>query len=115
VAFPITSGPPPPDYVETQFPVADDYTYYPAYQVYYSNLRREYVYQEQGNWVSRSEPPRIVRKKLLSSPSVRLDFNDSPSLHHADVCQQYPKNWVPAVETKAGSDDKKDRDGGGNK
>src|ERR1700754_2342165 len=82
VAFQPPPGPPPPDYVDPEFPVPDDYVYYPAYQVYYSNYRREYVYLEQGNWVSRPAPPRVVKKKLSSSPSVRLGFNDSPSLHH---------------------------------
>jgi hypothetical protein len=32
---------------------------------------------------------------LFASPSVRLDFHDAPSFHHATVVQQYPKHWAP--------------------
>ena len=115
VAFPTPSGPPPPDYVATEFPIADDYMYYPAYQVYYSNYRREYVFLEHGAWVSRSAPPRTVRKKLSASPSVRLGFSDSPSLHHVEVTEQYPKDWTPTGEARGDRDDKKENDGRGYK
>ena len=27
------------------------------------------------------------------SPSVKMDFHDSPANHHAAVVKQYPKNW----------------------
>lgn len=115
-AYPPPPGPPPPDYVDTEFPVPDDYVYYPAYQVYYSNYRREYVYLERGNWISSSTPPRILKGKTLSStPSVRLGFNDSPSLHHAEVIEQYPKDWAQEGDLRAGADDGKLTNGAGQK
>jgi hypothetical protein len=105
-------GPPPPDYVEKQFPVEDGYVYYPAYQVYYNKFRREYVFLEHGEWVSRSKPPRRMKGKALdSSPSVKLDFRDSPSLHHAEVVEQYPKNWMPDGDAKENRDDEKNGKG----
>lgn len=107
-------GPPPPDYVETQFPVEDAYVYYPAYQIYYNTLRRDYVYLDHGKWVSRSTLPRRMKgKTLTSSPSVKLDFRDSPSIHHADVTEQYPKDWVPSGDSTETRDEAKEKDGKG--
>jgi hypothetical protein len=86
---------PPPVQVEAAVVVQDDYTYYPGYQVYYSNSRRHYVYLEGRSWVSRPTPPHVSVDVLFASPSVRLDFHDAPAIHHATVVQQYPKHWSP--------------------
>jgi hypothetical protein len=75
--------------------VQDDYVYYPGYQVYYSNTRRQYTYRDGRSWVSRPAPPRVSAEVLFASPSVRLDFHDSPSIHHSKVVRQYPKHWAP--------------------
>jgi hypothetical protein len=88
-------APPPPAYVETRVVVQDNYVYYPGYQVYYSSNTRQYVYQDGRSWVSRPAPPRVSANVLLASPSVMLDFHDSPAVHHATVVRQYPKNWAP--------------------
>ncbi len=88
-------APPPPVYVENRVVVQDDYVYYPGYQVYYSSNRRQYIYQDGRSWVTRPAPPRVSVDVLFASPSVRLDFHDSPSVHHATVVRQYPKNWAP--------------------
>jgi hypothetical protein len=87
--------PPPAVRVEAGVVVQDDYVYYPGYQVYYSSNRRQYVYLEGRSWVSRPAPPRVSADVLFASPSVRLDFHDSPANHHATVVRQYPKNWAP--------------------
>ena len=88
-------APPPPVYVEREVVVQDDYVYYPGYQVYYSGSRRQYVYLEGRSWVTRASPPRVSAEVLFASPSVRLDFHDSPAIHHAAVVRQYPKHWAP--------------------
>ena len=88
-------APPPPAYVETRVVVQDNYVYYPGYQVYYSGNSHQYIYQEGRSWVSRPAPPRVSANVLFASPSVRLDFHDSPAVHHATVVRQYPKNWAP--------------------
>lgn len=88
---------PAPVYVESPVLVQDEYVYYPSYQVYYNSYRREYVYQNGRSWVSRSAPPRVSARVLAASPSVRLDFHDSPASHHAAVVQQYPRHWTPAA------------------
>lgn len=86
---------PLPVYVEAGGVVQDDYVYYPGYQVYYSSHRRQYIYQDGRSWVSRPAPPSVSVDVLFASPSVRLDFHDAPSIHHATVVQQYPKHWKP--------------------
>ncbi len=89
-------APPPPDYVGSGVVVLqNDYVYYPRYQIYYSNNRRQYVYRDGRSWVSRPAPPRVSVDVLFASPSVRLDFHDSPSIHHKAVVKQYPKHWAP--------------------
>jgi hypothetical protein len=82
-------------YVESGVVVQDDYVYYPGYQIYYSSNRRQYIYREGRSWVSRPAPPRVSVGVLFASPSVRLDFHDSPANHHATVVRQYPKHWAP--------------------
>jgi hypothetical protein len=94
--------------------VQEDYVYYPGYQVYYSSYRRQYIYLEGRSWVSRPAPPRVSVDVLYASPSVRLDFHDSPANHHASVVKTYPKNWAPpgsSHDNKGGNkeDHKKDQ------
>jgi hypothetical protein len=87
---------PPPDYVASGVVLLQNqYVYYPCYQVYYISNRREYVYWNDHSWVSRSEPPRVSADLLFASPSVKLAFHDSPSIHHASVVRQYPEGWAP--------------------
>jgi hypothetical protein len=75
--------------------VQDDYVYYPGYEVYYSSSRHQYAYREGRAWVSRPVPRGVSVNVLLASPSVRMDFHDSPAQHHAAIVRQYPKNWAP--------------------
>jgi hypothetical protein len=75
--------------------IQDDYDYYPAYETYYSRNRHEFVYREGNSWVRRPEPRGVAANVLLAAPAVRLDFRDSPELHHSDVVRSYPKNWTP--------------------
>jgi hypothetical protein len=91
----VVYAPPQPVYVGAGVVVQGDYVYYPGYQVYYSTSRRQYIYQEGRSWVSRPAPPRVSVNVLFTSPSVRLDFHDAPSIHHAAVVRQYPKHWAP--------------------
>jgi hypothetical protein len=87
-------APPQTVYVESDPIVQDDYIYYPSYQVYYSSTRRQYIYQEGRSWVARPAP-RVSVHELFASPSVTLNFHDSPANHHAMVVRQYPTNWAP--------------------
>ena len=81
---------------ETVVVVQDDYVYYPGYDLYYSNNRHQYYYQDGGTWVSRPAPRGVSVDVLMAAPSVRMDFHDSPANHHAEVVKQYPRNWSPA-------------------
>jgi hypothetical protein len=97
------------------FVAQDDYVYYPGYNVYYSDRRHQYAYQEGGAWVSRPAPRGVSVDVLLASPSVRMDFHDSPAQHHAQVVQKYPRNWAPPrtnqdpKEKQDKRDERKDR------
>ncbi len=76
--------------------VQDDYVYYPQYECYYSVSRHQYAYREGNAWVSRSAPHGVSANVLMASPSVKMNFHDSPAQHHAELVKQYPKNWKPA-------------------
>jgi hypothetical protein len=101
-------APAPPVYVEQAVVVQDDYVYYPSYQVYYSSSHHNYIYLEGRSWVTRPSPPRVSVDVLFRSPSVRVDFHDSPSAHHSRVVRQYPKHWSPPGHNKDGRDDQGD-------
>jgi hypothetical protein len=108
-----------PPVVETAVVVQDDYVYYPGYEVYYSNSRHQYAYLEGGAWVSRPAPRGVSVDVLLASPSVRMDFHDSPAHHHTEIVQKYPRNWKPPGSSKQGQkenrkDDKRDERGENN-
>jgi hypothetical protein len=96
----IDAGPP-------VFVAQDDYVYYPNYGVYYSSSRRQYAYQEGGAWVGRPAPRGVSVDVLVASPSVRMDYHDSPANHHAATVQQYPKNWAPPHQEQGQKDNQK--------
>jgi hypothetical protein len=83
----------------------DDYVYYPSYGVYYSSHRRQYAYLDRGAWVSRPAPHGVSVDVLRASPSVKMDFHDSPANHHAAMVQKYPKNWAPGRANEGHRDD----------
>ena len=76
--------------------VQDDYIYYPQYESYYSVSRHQYAYREGNTWISRPAPRGVSENVLRASPSVKMNFHDSPAQHHAAVAKQYPKNWKPS-------------------
>jgi hypothetical protein len=86
----------------------DDYVYYPGYDVYYNSYRHQYAYQDGGAWVSRPAPRGVSVDVLHASPSVRMDFHDSPAQHHAAVVQKYPKNWAPPGANHGQKEDRKE-------
>jgi hypothetical protein len=94
-------GPPAGVYAEPQVFVAqDDYVYYPSYECYYSVSRHQYAYREGNAWVARPAPRGVSVDVLRASPSVKMDFHDSPAQHHATVVKQYPKNWAPPASNQ---------------
>jgi hypothetical protein len=92
--------PAPSVYVEERVSVQDDYVYYPAYRVYYSSYRHQYIYQDGRSWVSRPAPPRVSVNVLFSSPSVNVGFHDSPANHHSEIVRQYPQHWSPPAQSR---------------
>jgi hypothetical protein len=92
------------------FLAQDDYVYFPTYECYYSASRRQYAYRDGNSWISRPEPRGVSAGVVMASPSVRMDFHDSPVQHHAAVAKQYPKNWKPsgAAQGQNHRDDKSD-------
>ena len=104
-------------YAEPQVFVAqDDYVYYPNYECYYSVSRHQYAYREGNAWVARPAPRGVSVDVLRASPSVKMDFHDSPAQHHATVVRQYPKNWAPPASNQGQNrkDDQRDDRGQNN-
>ena len=101
-----------PPVVETTVVMQEDYVYYPRYEVYYSRSRRQYAYLDGNAWVSRPAPQGVSVDVLLASPSVRMDFHDSPASHHVATAQKYPKNWAPPG-TNQGQKENQKHDGHG--
>jgi hypothetical protein len=77
--------------------ISDDYVYYPNYGVYYNSRRHQYQYLKGDAWVAQPAPEGVSAKVLLASPSVDMDFHDSPAKHHADMLRKYPRNWKPSA------------------
>jgi hypothetical protein len=92
------------------FAVQDDYVYYPNYEVYYSVSRHQYAYREGNAWVARPAPRGVTVNVLMASPSVKMNFHDSPANHHTTVVKQYPKNWKPSGPNQG--QNRKDDQGG---
>jgi hypothetical protein len=78
--------------------VQDDYVYYPDYGIYYNSGRHQYAYLQDGAWVTASTPYGVTPDVLLASPSVQMNWHDSPEKHHAEMMQRYPKNWKSSDE-----------------
>jgi len=73
--------------------VQDIYIYYPYYSTYYHVNVRKYVFMQDGIWVSAPKPYEVSVNVLMESPSIKMDFNDSPEKHNAEIAGKYPKNW----------------------
>ena len=82
--------------VDAGFVGQDDYVYYPGYQMYYGSRSHRWYDREGSSWVAHPAPRGVSVDVLHSSPSVKMNFHDSPANHHAAVVQQYPKNWAPS-------------------
>lgn len=93
--------------VDAGFVGQDDYVYYPGYQMYYGSRSHRWYDREGSSWVAHPAPRGVSVEVLHSSPSVRMDFHDSPANHHTTVVQQYPKNWKPAGSNQSRKEDQK--------
>jgi hypothetical protein len=87
--------------------VQDDYVYYPHYGVYYNHSRHQYYYMKNNAWVVAPAPEGVTADVLFASPSVHMDFHDSPSRHHTDMLKRYPRNWAPPGDHRDNDHDKK--------
>ena len=97
-----------PPLVDTTFVIEDDYVYYPSYQIYYSHHRHQYAYRDGHRWISRPAPPGVSLRHLQASPSVRMEFHDSPAHHHEEITRQYPRNWSPSRWNHERHEDRRD-------
>ena len=88
------SAHPSPARIATVMGRLDSYVYYPGYEVYYNRTKDQYVFQNDRAWVTQHEPPLDVNGvDLLASPSVAMNFSDTPERHHAAVVRTYPRYW----------------------
>ena len=104
---PVVVVAPPVVVVAPAVAVQDDYVYYPSYGVYYNSSRHQYAYLEGNAWVWAPAPSGVSIGVLLASPSVHMDFHDSPERHHAEMVQKYPKDWKPSGDHQDRQDDMK--------
>jgi len=86
--------------VDAGFVGQDDYVYYPGYQMYYGSRSHRWYDREGSSWVAHPAPRGVSADVVHSSPSVKMDFHDSPAQHHAAVVKQYPKNWKPSASSQ---------------
>jgi len=102
--------------VDVGFVGQDDYVYYPGYQMYYGSRSHRWYDREGSSWVAYSAPRGVSVDKVRGSPSVRMDFHDSPAHHHSEVVQKYPRNWAPSGSHQDQKDNRKEdgRDNRGN-
>jgi hypothetical protein len=73
--------------------VQEDYVYYPNYGTYYNSHSHQYYFLRGDVWVTQAAPEGVSAEVLLASPSVNMDFHDSPERHHADMMKKYPHDW----------------------
>ena len=90
--------------------VQDDYVYYPNYGVYYNSHRHQYYYLQNNAWVIQPQPFGVTAEVLLASPSVNMDFHDSPSKHHDEMLKRYPHDWHPPGDHQDHQDQKVQHD-----
>jgi hypothetical protein len=76
--------------------------YYPNYEMYFDPGARLYWYNRGGAWITGPSPYGVSVDVLIGSPSVRMDFRDSPANHHGEVIRRYPRNWRPAGRDERG-------------
>jgi len=88
----------PPVVVAPAVVVEDDYVYYPSYGIYFNRSRHQYAYLQNDAWVMAPAPQGVSVDVLLASPSVNMDWHDSPAHHHADMLKRYPKSWRASDE-----------------
>jgi len=88
--------------------ISEDYVYYPNYGVYYNSHRHQYHYLKDNVWVTQPAPEGVSAEVLLASPSVNMEFHDSPEKHHAEMLKRYPRNWKPAAAHQDRKEDHQD-------
>lgn len=90
VPVPVVVAPPVVVVAAPAVVIVDDFIYYPDYAIYYNSGRHQYAYLEDGTWVFAAAPVGVTVDVLVASPSVHMDWHDSPAKHHAEILQKYP-------------------------
>jgi hypothetical protein len=88
----------------------DDYVYYPHYRMYYNTYRHRFYSLNGGAWVVGAAPVGFTADVVLASPSIHMDFHDSPEHHHADIMKRYPHDWKAAAHDEHHDDHGHDAD-----
>ena len=88
--------------------IPENYVYYPNYGIYYNSRRHQYMYLKGDVWVTQPAPEGVTVEVLMASPSVDMDFHDSPERHHAEMLKKYPHDWKPSGAHQDQKDDRHD-------
>jgi len=94
--------------------IQPNWVYYPAYETYYSSNYQQYIYRDTrfpdprfpdtNVWVISEEPMAPATAEMLqATPTVEMQFHDSPMAHHAEIAREFPRNWRQIVTGLASS------------
>jgi hypothetical protein len=108
VPIPVVVAPPVVVVAPPAVVIVDDFIYYPDYAIYYNSSRHQYAYLEGGTWIFAAAPVGVTVDVLLASPSVHMDWHDSPAKHHAEMLEKYPGNRKPTAAHQDQKEDQKD-------
>jgi len=67
------------------------YIYYPANEVYFNPVQKEYYYMDNGTWVERTVAPNGVT--LTKGVNITLE-GQTPYVYHTTVIKKYPKTYI---------------------
>jgi hypothetical protein len=79
--------------------VQDNNACHSSHGIYFRSYN-QYAYMKVGAWASRPKPVGVSIDILLASPSVRIDFHDSPANNSMEI-SRHPRNWAPPGERQA--------------
>ena len=66
------------------------------------------MYLKGDVWITQSAPDCVSAEVLMVSPSVDMDFHDSPERHHAEMLKNYPHDWKPSGAHQDQKEDRRD-------
>jgi hypothetical protein len=89
--------------------IVDDFIFYPNYAIYFNSSRHQYAYLEGGAWIFAAAPVGVTIDVLVASPSIHMDWHDSPANHHSEMIKKYPGNRKAAAVHQERKEEQKEQ------